>query len=75
MTQKEEFQAAAEWMLPCAKCGDKAHTLIEFRELTMDGIPTFRIMCMMCGNQPEGTEITITQAAEAWNRFNRKKGE
>ena len=60
---------------PCSRCGERSQTLIEFRELGLNEASGYRIMCSICGNQPEGTEATVEKAAEAWNEFNTKKCE
>lgn len=72
MTRHEEFANAH--MVPCARCGREAQTLMGFYTLE-DGPEkqTYRIMCSVCGYQPDGTEETVTAAAEVWNRFNTKK--
>ena len=61
-------------MVPCARCGETAQTLVGFLRLDEDPEKqTYRIICAMCGYQGDGTEKTVAEAAEAWNRFNTKK--
>ncbi len=72
MTRHEEFANAH--MVPCARCGETAQTLVGFLRLGEDPEKqTYRIICAMCGYQGDGTEKTVAEAAEAWNRFNTKK--
>lgn len=58
---------------PCPACGANAQILVEFHELFNNDSPAFRIMCRVCGWQPDGTAETADKAAEEWNGASTKK--